>query len=264
MPLEFTCPACSKPLTAPLAAAGQAGNCKYCRARLIAPAASGRPASMIIETAPSEPVPAAVGSAAPDPGPSAFAGPGYPDLDGSASGGPRTIPPDIRDNPAAAGAFVSIGTPPISDFYKRGLGFGLDFILIVALELGLRALYGSVGIEVRDFWMARQGEAGAVALVVFSLFSARVLYGAVFESSALQATPGKWILGMRVCTEQGAPIRFPQALWRNYCKWALVSVASFVPWAGSFPFFVFIWAMRDELTQTWHDMLASTVVAERE
>lgn len=261
MPLEFTCPTCRKALSAPLAAAGQAGNCKFCHARLIAPVASGRPASVVVEAAPADPIGAAAGPAGPSS--SAYEPPGYTAPGYAMPGEPVMPPPDILANPNVARAFLSSGTPAIADFWKRFLGFGMDMVLIVTLDLGVRALLRGQGYEVGDFWMAKKGEMAAVSAIIFTLFAARVLYGAIFESSPLQATPGKWILGMKVCTEQGAPLSFPQALWRNFCKWATVSVVSFVPIAGWFPYFVFFYAMRDDLTQTLHDMAAGTVVAEK-
>ena len=261
MPLEFTCPTCRKALSAPLAAAGQAGNCKFCHARLIAPVASGRPASVVVETAPADPIGASASGAGPSS--SAYEPPGYTAPGYTMPGEPVMPPPDILANPTVARAFMSSGTPAIADFWKRFLGFGMDMVLIIAIELGLRSLLVTWGFRPLDFWMAPKAQMGAAIGFAFTLFAARVLYGAIFESTPLQATPGKWILGMKVCTEQGAPLSFPQALWRNYCKWAIISVVSLVPVAGIFPFFIYFYAMRDDLTQTLHDMAASTVVAER-
>jgi uncharacterized RDD family membrane protein YckC len=47
---------------------------------------------------------------------------------------------------------------------------------------------------------------------------AQVLYGALFEASSWQATPGKRLLGLRVISEAGGRLSLPQALIRNATK----------------------------------------------
>ena len=47
MPIEFMCPHCRRELATPDAAAGVAGPCPYCGARVTAPTASGQPAILV-------------------------------------------------------------------------------------------------------------------------------------------------------------------------------------------------------------------------
>lgn len=50
------------------------------------------------------------------------------------------------------------------------------------------------------------------------VLAAQVLYGAAFEASSWQATPGKRLLGLRVISEAGGRMSLPQALVRNAAK----------------------------------------------
>lgn len=47
MPIIFNCPFCGRELEAPDAAAGSPGACRFCRATITAPAASGQPAELV-------------------------------------------------------------------------------------------------------------------------------------------------------------------------------------------------------------------------
>jgi uncharacterized RDD family membrane protein YckC len=247
MPLKFACPACDKDLVAPFLAAGHTGSCKFCHARIVAPTAAGQPAFMAPD--PADPLGVATGHAS-----AAYTPPGTIPMP----------PPDVLAHPAVGKAFLAAGRPAVADFWKRFLGFGIDMLLITGIQLALAALMLR-GDETRptDVLLATRAELGAAMTYTLTIFGAAVLYGAVFEGSPLQATPGKLVLGMKVCTEHGEPIGYLHALWRNFCKWITVSIVSFVPFIGVFPYAIFFYAMRDDLPQTLHDMSASTLVAER-
>ncbi len=81
-----------------------------------------------------------------------------------------------------------------------------------------------------------------------------VLYKPVFESSVMQATPGKAILGIAVVSEAGLTLSFKQAVIRFLC--AYISSAILLIGYLMQPFT----AKR----QTLHDMLSESVVIKKE
>ncbi|MFN8392754.1 MAG: RDD family protein [Bdellovibrionota bacterium] len=68
---------------------------------------------------------------------------------------------------------------------------------------------------------------GFASMLSFGAIGANILYGALFESSRLQATPGKILLGLIVTDLSGQRISFAQALNRNMRKhrWNLIWIA---------------------------------------
>lgn len=70
---------------------------------------------------------------------------------------------------------------------------------------------------------------GAVLVVVW--FLVNWFYGALFEAYMNGRTPGKWVLGIRVLTEEGRPINGLQAIFRNVLRFAdtmpMVSIQAF-------------------------------------
>jgi uncharacterized RDD family membrane protein YckC len=69
--------------------------------------------------------------------------------------------------------------------------------------------------------------------------------------AARQATPGKWVLGLRiVAAEDGGPVPFPRLVLR-YLGYL---VASLPLGLG------FLWAAFDARAQGWHDKMARTLV----
>lgn len=88
--------------------------------------------------------------------------------------------------------------------------------------------------------------------VVFCAFI--LLYRVSFESSAMQGTPGKYFVGLRVTTSDGGRV-FPfRALWRNSIRYVLLSLTLFLE------VFTMIFPGRK---CTLHDMLSGTMVVKR-
>ena len=87
-----------------------------------------------------------------------------------------------------------------------------------------------------------------LAILVFSL-----LYFAGFESSKLQATPGKLVVGVRVTDAAGARIGIGRALGRTLGK----VLSSIILTIG------FIMAAFTDRKRALHDMLAGTLVSYR-
>jgi uncharacterized RDD family membrane protein YckC len=104
------------------------------------------------------------------------------------------------------------------------------------------------------------GIAGLIA-AVFVWIS----YGAFFESSAWQATPGKRIMGIRVYDASGARLKVGQAAIRNLVKDGPFVILGFVPGGQIFSLLwlgVHIFVMhRSPVYQAIHDRVVHSWVA---
>ena len=76
------------------------------------------------------------------------------------------------------------------------------------------------------------------------------LYTALFESSAMQATPGKKAIGLKVTDLQGNRISFGRATGRYFAEWI----------TGMTLFVGYVMVAFTQKRQTLHDMIAGTVV----
>lgn len=81
-----------------------------------------------------------------------------------------------------------------------------------------------------------------------------LLYKPVFESSPLQGTPGKAMMGLMVLNENGGRINFKQALIR----YAVSIVSGLIIFIG---YFMNLFTAK---RQTLHDMVAGTIVIKQE
>lgn len=97
----------------------------------------------------------------------------------------------------------------IDSFIMGGVGFGLFFVLAMAEE---------AGVVPRD--MAEVFE----ALVSVLYLGAGALYGTVLESSSMEATLGKRIMGLRVERTHGAPAGLGAAIGRNLAKYLMLAM----------------------------------------
>jgi len=160
----------------------------------------------------------------------------------------------------AGGEVPASGTPATdaparyAGFWRRFWAFIVDgFILgVVMMPFGI-GLWGTI---------AAIGQAGgdemetiaqiiAASMMAWMLrMLASLLYGALFESSAWQATPGKKLLGLRVTDLEGRRISFLRASGRAFGKW----LSGLVLCIG------YIMVAFTEKKQGLHDMLAGTVV----
>lgn len=81
-----------------------------------------------------------------------------------------------------------------------------------------------------------------------------IIYSAVCEASRLQATPGKFYLGLAVTTVNGERMTFPRALFRGAMK-----VVSAWPFLLGYLIMMGTWRQ-----QALHDKLAGTIVVDSE
>jgi uncharacterized RDD family membrane protein YckC len=151
-----------------------------------------------------------------------------------------------------AGAAIQAG------FWRRCAAMMIDGILLgvamavvqVVVGAGAIGAFGSSG----EPGAGLLALAGSMLLLFFIAFVGQWLYFALFESGAMQATPGKRALGLKVVDDEGARIGFGRASGRFFGK--IVSGAVF--YVG------FLMAGLTERKQALHDMMANTLVVFRE
>lgn len=156
-------------------------------------------------------------------------------------------PPSPSDNryavsPATASQaeYRSNGSIPYAGFWKRTGAFVIDYIIV--------ALVG------RIFALGFGAPTHQGSLFPLVYLIATCLYYALFESSQMQATPGKRALGLKVTDLQGEQISFGRALGRLFGH-----LVSFLTFGVGFAMAVFT-----ERRQALHDMMAGTLVVHRE
>ena len=94
------------------------------------------------------------------------------------------------------------------------------------------------------------GMFGFIAIILIG----QVIYFAYFESSAKQATLGKQIVGIYVTDMNGERISFANALGRFFAK----ILSGMIMYVG------YIMILFTEKNQGLHDMIASTLVMQRD
>lgn len=137
-------------------------------------------------------------------------------------------------------------------FWRRVAACILDIIIV---DIGLLVIwvlvFGSVGAFGRPSQPASADL--AIAWIVLEVFSVvgGWLYWALFESSRLQATPGKMALGIVVTDFRGRRIGFGRATTRLFAK--ILS--------GMIFYIGYLMAAWTERKQALHDLIAGTCVA---
>jgi uncharacterized RDD family membrane protein YckC len=124
--------------------------------------------------------------------------------------------------------------------WKRFAAYFLDAIVQIILIGGIAFIFDSQGIE-------RYLIAGCF------LFAISWIYFAGMESSKLQATLGKLILGMRVVDLEGKRISFFRATWRYFAKLLSRILLGFG----------YLMIAFTQKKQGLHDKLAATVVVNK-
>jgi uncharacterized RDD family membrane protein YckC len=133
--------------------------------------------------------------------------------------------------------------PPFATIPARAVAYVID-VFVLAVPAGV----------ISQSYVDSTENSGYPLLLGLCLLAASVAYFVIGEGSMLGATPGKWLVGLRVAdSETGRPIGFRRALIRT-----LFRVVSAVPlYAG------FIVAVSDHRHQTWHDRAARSIVVTR-
>ena len=155
----------------------------------------------------------------------------------------------LPGDPSAAPAFAAAGPPPkaLAGFWRRLVAAFLDWLLVGIVAAAIGDLFGveapsppstDGGVNVQ---LAGTGPFIVVELAYFTYFHA---------TSAGQSIGNK-ILGVRVLdAETGRSLPYARAFVR-----ALMSNLSALPC-----FLGFFWMLWDRRKQTWHDMVANSLV----
>ncbi|PSG96415.1 hypothetical protein BRD56_10805 [Thermoplasmatales archaeon SW_10_69_26] len=165
--------------------------------------------------------------------------------------GAETDTPEPAPQPSPTGAAPRRETP--ASFWRRLGAYLLDAVVIfVATTVAAEAILGGqppadidplAPAALDELW-PYYALNGVIAWTYF----------ASFESSTLQATLGKHLLGLQVTDEQGEPISFLRATGRYVGK-----LLSALPLGLGF-----LMVFSSERNQALHDHLASCLVLERE
>jgi uncharacterized RDD family membrane protein YckC/Tfp pilus assembly major pilin PilA len=138
--------------------------------------------------------------------------------------------------------YPSNGSIPYAGFWKRAGAYIIDYIII--------AFVGQI--FALGFGGPAHQSTNSLFLLIYAV--AGCLYYALFESSEMQATPGKRAVGLKVTDLQGEQISFGRALGRLFGH-----LVSFLTLGVGFAMAVFT-----ERRQTLHDKMAGTLVVNRE
>jgi uncharacterized RDD family membrane protein YckC len=155
---------------------------------------------------------------------------------------------------AAPAMAVAAAPTRYAGFWRRFWAFIVDGFIIgvimMPFSLGLWGTIVAMGQSGTDNveTIARIIAASMMAWLLRAV--ATWLYGALFESSAWQATPGKKLLGLMVTDLEGHRISFLRASGRAFGKW----------FSGLILGIGFLMVAFTEKKQGLHDMLAGTVV----
>lgn len=121
---------------------------------------------------------------------------------------------------------LDLGTLPYAGFWRRAGAFIADIIIINALLFGITFLYGYMcGVEASTATAAEAQEiiTRLNRFSVFATWAVLIFYFALFESSALQATPGKLLFKMKVYSRTGR-LSFARALLRVLAKFLSAAI----------------------------------------
>jgi uncharacterized RDD family membrane protein YckC/Tfp pilus assembly major pilin PilA len=130
------------------------------------------------------------------------------------------------------------GPTPYAGFWVRLAAFVIDYIILIVGMGIISALARGVA-----------GQAASFLILLIVPW----LYYAIFESSGMQATPGKLALGLRVANEGGDPLGFGAATGRYFGK-----IITWFTFGVGFAMIVFT-----ERRQSLHDKIAGTLVVKR-
>ena len=157
---------------------------------------------------------------------------------------------DVGSRPYAAS--VVSGHVVHAGFWKRTAAYLIDYLITSVIGAFVGMIIGAV----MGGMMGFGDESGMVLLqLVAGLigFAISVAYFAWFQSSSLQATPGKLAVGIKVTRGDGEPISFLRAVGR--CFAMILS--------GIILFIGYIMAGFTERKQALHDMVCDTLVVDK-
>jgi uncharacterized RDD family membrane protein YckC len=134
-------------------------------------------------------------------------------------------------------------------FWRRFAASIIDGIILNVLSLGIGAVTG-IGIFAANIDPDSPEITPWLFLYPLIMLAADVLYYGLFESSSVQATPGKMVLGIKVTDMNGARVSFPRAVGRYFGK----IISGLILGIG------YLMIAFTEKKQGLHDIMAGTLV----
>jgi uncharacterized RDD family membrane protein YckC len=134
-------------------------------------------------------------------------------------------------------------------FWRRFGAYIIDGIILNVLSLGISAVT-SLGISASDTNPYSYFISANFLLYFGISIAANVLYWGLFESSPVQATPGKMALGIKVTDMDGNRVSFGRAVGRYFGKilsWMIIGIGMLM-------------IVFTEKKQGLHDIMAGTLV----
>ncbi len=133
---------------------------------------------------------------------------------------PFASPGGLPSGAAEDGEYIDAGSG------RRFLAYLFDTVLwvgvVFTLWMAVAMVFAIQDPQGFDIWLEQYD--GVIDLVSRVLsFAIPIAYGAVFESSPLQATPGKLLLGLKVLNKHGEAPDFAECLTRNTYKTFVVN-----------------------------------------
>lgn len=124
----------------------------------------------------------------------------------------------------------------------------IDTVIVYTFNIALLAVVDTIFIFLHSHAIKTDNGSDAILTLIFLL--SNVFYYPFFESSRLQATPGKSVCGLKVVGAYGTRISIGNALGRYLGKF----LSAMVCYAG------FLVVLINDTRQAWHDQLAKTYV----
>jgi uncharacterized RDD family membrane protein YckC len=165
---------------------------------------------------------------------------------GLAVSGAATPAEQVRPIPAPSRQAASLSPVLYAGFWRRVAAFLIDRFLLGFVNVSLCVFY--IFLSGMD-WNGEEWRTLSLASAVFG-FLLKWLYYTLLESSAMQATLGKAVIGIRVTDEQGRRITLLRANARYWAK--ILSVLTFG--VG------YLMAGFTRRKQALHDFVAGTLV----
>ena len=147
--------------------------------------------------------------------------------------------------PVIAAAAPAAGPSVFASFWRRVGATLIDVVILIVGIILLSMLLGMLTFLIPS----------PLVFILFALLwpaaiVAGWLYAALFESGAMQATPGKKVVGLKVTDLKGNRISFGRATGRHFSEW--ITGMTFL--VG------YVMVAFTQKRQTLHDMIAETVV----
>jgi uncharacterized RDD family membrane protein YckC len=134
-------------------------------------------------------------------------------------------------------------------FWMRVIAYIIDTIILMVVLFPLIFIFGTSTVETTATGFSTSARSDSPVLnLVFGLIA--LAYFAGFESSSMQATPGKRAMGLVVSDAQGRRISVLRAVGRYFAK----ILSSMIMFIG------FIMVAFTARKQGLHDMICSTLV----